>query len=117
VRLTSVLWTRTSRGFKHWRRTWGYVCQPTDLGQKTSWDIPSTDFPLILLCVHKDCLLLLMFIFNKFLPFLSLLQIENINVALQFFIIEQTTLYKTWFVIIYFCFKDKSFVIHNQRYL
>jgi hypothetical protein len=42
VRLVSLLWTcwiaRTGRGFKHWRRTWGYTCRPSDLGQGTSWD-------------------------------------------------------------------------------
>jgi hypothetical protein len=33
--LASLLWTqwrlRTGRGFRHWRRTWGYACQTSEL--------------------------------------------------------------------------------------
>jgi hypothetical protein len=38
VELDSLLWTwstaRIGWGFKHWRRTWGYACQPSDLRVK-----------------------------------------------------------------------------------
>jgi hypothetical protein len=49
VTLVSLLWTqwraRTNFSFKHWRRTWWYVCQPSDLGQGTSWDFTKHRFP------------------------------------------------------------------------
>jgi hypothetical protein len=49
VILASLLWTwwtaRTNHSFKHWRRAWGYACQPSDVGQGTSWDITKRRFP------------------------------------------------------------------------